>query len=426
MHPTRRRLFNTFPAFKLERHFAKYEHLHPITHLCASDTESITVRDALRHYADPEVRKLWIDMDLAYTEVKGHPLLLQELASFYNSYADPHLPPLHSEQHVQELAPQEGILLGTLALNCDAASRIIVTSPGYQSLHQIAATNGAQISHWTPRYDPDGGTRFHVDDLHQLASASPEPLRAVVVNFPHNPTGCLPTALEWGSIIAIAKEHDAFLFSDEMYHGLEQSPEQCLTPAVTAYPEKGISLGGVSKSMGMPGARVGWIACRNVEYMQEIASLRDYTTICSSAPSQLLGLLALRAREQLQQRARTFTEQGRMCVARVIQEHQHLFKWGRHGPQAGPMGWVQVNEGVSASDYCHALIESTGIMLLPSNVYECGGDQCFRIGFGRSDTNEVVAVWEQTLMDRQHPATRVLYGDGGGGGGESTGFGQQI
>ena len=376
MHSTRRLLsnLNNLPAFHLERHFAKYNDIPNLTHLCASDTESLLVRDALRHYADADLRTLWIEMDLAYTEVQGHPLLLQELADLYNTYPTPTpTPPLNSTHHFQELAPQEGILLGTLALNCTIDSHLVVTSPGYQSLHQIATTTGATVSHWTPRYDAHGGARFHVDDLRQLATEADQPLHAVVVNFPHNPTGCLPTSTEWQDIVGIAQEHDAYLFSDEMYHGLEATADQRLVPAVSAYPDKGISLSGVSKSMGMPGARIGWVACRNVEYMESIAALRDYTTICSSAPSQLLGILALRAREELQQRARDFTAKGRASVSGIMNKYSHLLNWGMEGPQAGPMGWIQLNAGVSASEYCHALVTSTGIMV---SGEESGG-MCF-------------------------------------------------
>ena len=412
------------PPFKLERHFAKYEHIPNLTHLCASDTESLTVRDALKNYADPEVREMWINMSLEYTDVKGHPVLLRELANMYDHYAAASSttttttppPPLNPLAHLQELAPQEGILLGSLALNCDSSHRVVVTSPGYQSLHQVAASSGAKISHWTPRDDKHGGVQFHVDDLRALVRDSHEPVRAVFVNFPHNPTGCLPTKNEWDDIIEVADNSGAFLFSDEMYHGLEMDTTDQLIPAVSAYPERGISLGGLSKSMGMPGARIGWLACRNEEFMERIASLRDYTTICSSAPSQLLGILALRAREQLQARAREHVAVGRAAVANVMEEFHDDFSWGLVGPKAGPMGWIELRgsasgKNVSSVEYCHSLVEEEGIMLLPSNVYECGGDRHFRIGFGRRDTCEIVERWYETLLDSNHPSTMLLRGE---------------
>jgi len=408
--PCHRRL-STLPTFKLERYFAKYEHLPNIHHLCASDTQSISVQEAFCDYADPNLRELWSQMDLAYTEVKGHPLLLQELANMYNISSSS--PPLDPKLHLQELAPQEGILLGSLAMDFNASSRLLVMSPGYQSLHQIATELGAKVSHWTPRYDhKTGGTQFHVDDLRQLASSSSDPIKAVIVNFPHNPTGCLPSTTEWQEIIDIAKENDAYLFADEMYHGLEDHESKRLVPAVMAYPEKGISLSGLSKTYGMPGARIGWIACHDEEYMETIAGLRDWTTICSSAPSQLLGILALRARERLQERARGYVSIGRNAVANVLQDDdvKGVLCWGENGPSAGPMGWIQVNEGVSASEYCDVLVKESGIMLLPSSVYDYGGDRHFRVGFGREETPSIVKKWHATLKDRYHPATRILHG----------------
>ena len=379
----KRRAFSTLPVFKLERYFAKYEHLPNLTHLCASDTESITVRDALRNYADQDVRTRWIEMDLNYTEVKGHPVLLDELATMYNNTSTT-TKPLQSQLHFQELAPQEGILLGSLALDLNVSKRIVVMSPGYQSLHQIATESGAQVSHWTPRYDNDtGATKFHVDDLQRLTSKSIEPITAIVVNFPHNPTGTLPTSNEWNDIIDIAKENDAYLFADEMYHGLEMNSENRLTPAVVAYPEKGISLSGLSKTYGMPGARIGWIACHDEQYIHRIASLRDWTTICSSAPSQLLGILAIRAKEKLQARARKYIQQGKDSVKKVMEDDKisKLLTWSdmkNETTNAGPMGWIKCNDGVSSEEYCDVLVKTSGLLLLPSNVYDFGGTLFFK------------------------------------------------
>jgi aspartate/methionine/tyrosine aminotransferase len=54
----------------------------------------------------------------------------------------------------------------------------------------------------------------------------------------------------------------------------------------------------MSKGFGLPRARIGWLATRDHEFLERFAAFKDYTTICSSAPAEILALIALRAKEQ--------------------------------------------------------------------------------------------------------------------------------
>ena len=71
-----------------------------------------------------------------------------------------------------------------------------------------------------------------------------------------------------------------------MYRLLERDPENRLPAAVDQY-ERGVSLSGISKAFGMPGIRIGWLAMRDAELMRRLQTLHDYSTICSSAPSEV-------------------------------------------------------------------------------------------------------------------------------------------
>ena len=90
----------------------------------------------------------------------------------------------------------------------------------------------------------------------------------------------------------------AWLFSDEMYRLLEPAPELRLPAAVDLY-ERAVSLAGMSKAFGLAGLRIGWVAAHDRALLERIKSLKDYTTICSSAPSELLALMALRSGESI-------------------------------------------------------------------------------------------------------------------------------
>lgn len=111
-------------------------------------------------------------------------------------------------------------------------------------------------------------------------------MQAVIVNFPHNPTGALLSQAQWQEVCACCDTQGAHLFSDEMYRGLEHDASAQLPAAVDSY-QRGISLCGMSKAFSMPGLRIGWVAMHEKELLQRIVQLKDYTTICSSAPSEV-------------------------------------------------------------------------------------------------------------------------------------------
>jgi aspartate/methionine/tyrosine aminotransferase len=87
----------------------------------------------------------------------------------------------------------------------------------------------------------------------------------VVINFPHNPTGCMPTRAEYAAIVDVVRDAGAILFSDEMYRFLEVvTPEEEVDrrPSAVQLYTRAVALGGLSKSHSCPGLRcVCWNAC---------------------------------------------------------------------------------------------------------------------------------------------------------------------
>ena len=92
-------------------------------------------------------------------------------------------------------------------------------------------------------------------------------------------------------MIALAGKVGAWVFSDEMYRLLELTSGTRLPAAVDRY-ERAISLAGMSKAFGLAGLRLGWVATHD-RAPRRMAGLKDYTTICAPAPSELLALIAL-------------------------------------------------------------------------------------------------------------------------------------
>ncbi|MGZ8501960.1 MAG: aminotransferase class I/II-fold pyridoxal phosphate-dependent enzyme [Candidatus Limnocylindrales bacterium] len=352
--------------FELERYFARWE--FAVEHLlCASDVEGYPMAELLA-LADDEARGLWDGLRLGYTESSGHPLLRAEIAGLYD-----HLSP----DDVLVFAGAEEAIFCLLSATLGPGDHAIVTWPGYQSLYEVARANGAEVTlHELHERD---GWALDVDRLR--AEIRPE-TRLVVVNGPHNPTGMLPTHAEWRALTELCAEAGVHLLSDEVYRFLEFEEADRLTAGADAL-ERGVSLGVLSKSFAMAGLRIGWLASRDRELLARAASLKDYTTICSSAPAEILGIIALRARRTVLARSRAIVGANLPLLDRFFAEHAGSFSWVR--PRAGSVGFPRLTvPGVSIDEFAAELVEAEGVLLLPGSRFDYPGDH-FRIGFGRTD-----------------------------------------
>jgi len=376
--------------FELERFFAKYEfctkHL-----LCCSDCEPLRLRELL-DVADEDSLERWDALSLGYTESLGMPILRQEIASMYGTV---------EQEEVLCGAPEELIYLSMLAM-LKPGDSVIVTFPGYQSLYEVAKSIGCNVHFWEPEPNSAGELEFQVFGSNSSLEAlmSGQEVKLVVVNFPHNPTGKTLSSADWDRTIALCEGSNATLFSDEMYRLLEHRPEDRLCSAVDAYP-KGISLSGLSKTVGLPGLRSGWLAAHDPEFLARVAELKDYTTICASAPSEVLSLMGIRARESLVSRSMELIQHNLTAIESLFARHSEALLWDP--PAAGSTAFPRFKGDVDIDALCQMLVEDCGVLILPGSVY--GSDLCkqearFRLGLGRSGLEEGLALFGQ-FLDQQ-------------------------
>jgi aspartate/methionine/tyrosine aminotransferase len=144
--------------------------------------------------------------------------------------------------------------------------------------------------------------------------------------------------------------------------------------------EQAVWLGSISKSYGLPGLRIGWIATRDAALRKAVSVLKDYTTICASAPSEFLTALALRNRQVLLDRNLSIVRRNLALIDRFFARHAGVFGWVR--PAASPIGfpasqgpvtWTATAPGSRGRASC----------CFPGSVYD--QPDHLRIGFGRSD-----------------------------------------
>lgn len=362
--------------FQLERYFGKYEFSARYL-LSSSDCESLPMEELLG-MADREMVHLWEGLKLGYTESWGHPLLREEIARLYAEI---------DQFGVLTVVPEEGIFLLMHSL-LHAGDHVICTFPGYQSLYEVARSIGCQVSTWEA--DENQGWKFHIDDLADKLRAN---TRLVVVNFPHNPTGYVPGEAEFAAIVNLVHDHGAYLLSDEMYRLLEVMPGTTLPAACDLY-ERAISLFGLSKSFGLPGLRTGWLATQDQQVLERVSRLKAYTTICGSAPGELLAIIALRNTRIILDQQIERVRRNLSVLEAFISGHQSLFTWNR--PMGGSICFPRMLGVDDTYSFCEKLVVETGIMLAPARIFQYG-DHHVRVGFGRDNLPQVLELFAEYL-----------------------------
>jgi aspartate/methionine/tyrosine aminotransferase len=348
--------------FKIERYFAQWEFAVPYV-LGASDVEGYRQRDLLA-LADDETRELWESLTLGYTESQGHPRLRAEIAHLYTTI---------SADDVIVSSPIEAIFLFAHAA-LRPGDHAIVVWPAYQALYEAARSTKADVT--LLPLSAGSGWRF---DLDALRAAMRPNTRAIVINSPHNPTGATIDAQTFAAIVGIARDAKAWLFSDEMYRFLEFDEADRLPAGADVY-ERALSLGGMSKSFAMGGARIGWLATRDRDLLGRIARLKDYTSICCSAPSEILALIALRARDRVLARSREIVLANLPLVDRFFAERPDVFSWVR--PRGGSIGFPALRADWPVDAFAQRLTEREGVLIVPAHVFNFPGNH-FRLGLGR-------------------------------------------
>ncbi len=360
--------------FRIERFYARYEFTTRYM-LSSSDCESRTIGELLD--LEPDARDRLLGQWCGYTESAGAPELREAIAGLYAR--------TEAEDVVVASCAEEGIFLLYHAL-LGPGDHAIVETPCYESAIELARSTGAQVSEWRRRYDENW-----LHDLDSLAELLRPSTRVIYLNQPHNPTGTLMNRATFERVIELAREHNLVLFNDEVYRELEHRPADRLPAACDLY-EGAVSLGSISKTYGLPGLRLGWLATHDPALRDAFVKLKDYTTICASAPSELLVALALRNRGILVQRNVELAARNLQLLDGFFDRHAETFGWVR--PTASPIGFPRVRGVGNVDEFC-ARLASAGVLLLPGSVYD--EPRHVRFGFGRANMPTALAMLDAQL-----------------------------
>ncbi len=308
---------------------------------------------------------------LGYESTQGHSKLRSALSQHYHSKATP-------DDLVLTSGAQEGIFLVMNAL-LKPDDHVVALSPCFEPLVKVAQDVGAEVSlcelsaeqHWQIDWD-------------RLSHVMRSETKLLVINFPHNPTGTHITLDDLNRLIELCDAHGCWLFSDEVFRGLEHHTEHRLPSATDLYP-KAISIGVVSKALALPGIRLGWIATRNKKLISDVMTVKSHLSICQSSLDAELCHTLIPHSQILWQRSVDIIKKNKDVINQQLKNHPTLH-WQE--PLASATGFIQLKHGL-AFDFTRNLVDKESIMLMPNDVF-LTDHQGFRMTLGRSHVNHQV------------------------------------
>jgi aspartate/methionine/tyrosine aminotransferase len=252
--------------------------------------------------------------------------------------------------------------------------RIIVETPIYQSLFQVAEDLGAE----TARLPLAPGEGF-VPDPNRLETLLKEKrTKMVVINHPHSPTGSVLTNDLLVELGGLAEKHGALLVSDEVYWGVFYDPADRIPHAADLF-ENAVTIGDMTKPYGLGGLRVGWLASRRTDILDAASTMKDYTTMCAAAPSEYLSIIALEHRDEIIEKNIAVARKNIARFDDLVTASGGKLSW--MPPKGGYTGFVKLDmKGRDVREFCIELIEKKDVLLLPGDVF--GDPERFRIGVG--------------------------------------------
>ncbi|QBD74578.1 aminotransferase class I/II-fold pyridoxal phosphate-dependent enzyme [Ktedonosporobacter rubrisoli] len=351
----------TLPESLLERWFAQFEFVPGMHMLAASWPSSVTTRELLG-LEEPETTTRYLELNLDYIENPGTESLRQAIANLYTRL---------DAQDIRTMSGASEALSLLILTRTQPGDNILVEDPGYETITGIAQSRGIEVRRFSRQIEQDWKP-----DLAKLAGLADRRTRLISLTHAHHPTGALLQKEDMQAIAQIAEKVGALIVSDEVFRLI--TLDGTTAPSFIDVVEQAVVLGDMSKPWGLGGLRIGWVASRDHELLQQLSAARDYSSMSSSAPGEFLAEIALRQTENIMAPRLAAARSNLRRLAQAIATSRQALRWSR--PQAGYTAFVQLP--FATKSFCRYLAEEKRLLLLPGYVYGKAYEQFVRIGFG--------------------------------------------
>lgn len=270
----------------------------------------------------------------------------------------------------------------------------VVVRPNYATNVETPRAIGADVSYLDLRFEEGWAV-----DAGRLASLVTPRTRLISLTSPHNPTGAVLDPETLGAALELADRSGGRLLIDETYR--EMTFDEPLPPVV-GLSERAITVSSLSKTYGLPGIRIGWVASRDRSLVDRLLAAKEQVLITGSIVDETIALAALRRRPTWLPEIRARIDAAFRTTAGHLRDHPHL-EWVE--PRGGVVGFPRIRPDVAidVDRFYRVLFEEHGTVVGPGHWFE-QPRRSFRLGYGWPGPEELAGGLD--AIDRALEASR--------------------
>lgn len=302
----------------------------------------------------------------AYQSYKGSSVLRKAMSDWYKTWYNVDLNP--DTEVLPLIGSKEGIMHICMTY-LDKGDEVLVPNPGYPTYTSAVKLAAGKCVEYKLR-----GKNNYEPDFEKLEKKSLKKVKLMFVNYPHMPTGKLPSKELFEKIVVFGKKHKILIIHDNPYSFILNDAPMSLLSIETAK-DCVIELNSLSKSHNMAGWRVGML-CGAKERVEEVLRFKSNMDSGMFLPVQLAAVKALTLGKEWHDTVNTVYRERREKVFELLT----LLKCKFSKEQAGMFVWSAIpsahSDGYTLSD---EVLYNAGVFITPGGIFGSAGKQCVRI-----------------------------------------------
>ena len=269
---------------------------------------------------------------------------------------------------------------------------VILPTPAYVAYAAIIEMAGAKVVE--VNLSEEDEFKLTPDALSRAIS---EKTKAVILNFPGNPTGGIMDYEDYKKIVPLIKESGIYAVTDEIYAELTYEGKHCSIAAFDEIKDKVIVINGFSKAYSMTGYRIGYILAHK-ELIEMINKIHQYTIMCAPTSSQYAAIEAVKNGDNdIEEMFISFKQRRNYIVSEL-----NRIGLRTHMPKGAFYVFPSIKcTGLSSEAFCEKLLDEQNLALVPGNAFGDAGEGYVRISYAYSmeEIKQAISKLEEFLKN---------------------------
>ena len=310
-----------------------------------------------------------------YTSNAGLMELREELSTYLSSSFGLSYDP--EKEIIITVGSSEAVDLALRAV-IDPGDEVLIPAPSYIAYEPITHLHGGKIV----EVPVTAEKQFKLTPEVLQAAITPRS-KALMINYPCNPTGTVMTEQDWLPIAELIIQHNLVVISDEVYAELTYGSKHVSIASLPGMKERTIVISGFSKAFAMTGWRVGY-SCGPRELIAGMLKIHQYTMMCAPTIAQIAALESLRhgiaAKEEMMA---SYNERRKLFISGL-----NAVGLACHEPQGAFYAFPSITStGLTSEQFALRLLQEAKVAVVPGHVFGSGGEGFIRCSYATSLTD---------------------------------------